>query len=519
MGFEERAVVFVHVRAAGCAGCIDEEGKLEGKYGTGFHIFSDERHSYFATCAHVVDECGERPQVVVVDSPSTLFDPGKDGQLHVSSIRVILGNWKTRDLAIIVTEPVDLPTLELMIAEDRADDFFLPGWSEDKQLDEMLLYRKLIGKLSGRTRQVAEKGGYDIQTWDLGLDEGRDRELVNGYSGCPVVHRETGRVVAIVARRPEKPLAGFAIDVGELRKVWKEMPDLFRPYAQAREMSDVDQARRVEALRLAAGGDTASGGSVPTAHQTPAQKWKHLCSRLHYLDMDEIVDTISAAWKVAHSAVFVLDNSEKNMSKPCCERFRREMSHRSDGLECLGGDTTIDPQNGVDRGSLLRSLALCFGVDPKGLDDGLLASIVVKKITSATAQGSPYFIPIHYVESFSGEAIDDLFKWFAEVVARPLDENLKSSPMTPRCYFLFVAEKPLDGHTEASVVGARKLLAGEAYDPQKALMLPDLIVGRQHLTRWLTTSNVYDEPATIQSFVESCSASTAFADVYRAAES
>lgn len=176
-------------------------------FGTGFVVHQDEAFSYLVTCAHVVRDIekanGDQGKLLAEDSVATVVVQGDCDAIDLAVLRV--DRWYRRSPVV----------LSIAVAADRPVEIVgHREYSGTKGAWE----RPITGRLERPLRQKLK--GQVVPAWDLLLPPD---ELQPGYSGSPVIDRETGTVVAVtnIQRGKER---GIAIGVEALAAIWPEMP-------------------------------------------------------------------------------------------------------------------------------------------------------------------------------------------------------------------------------------------------------------------------------------------------------
>lgn len=176
-------------------------------FGTGFAIYQDERRTYLLTCAHVVRDVGGSEQIKANGLPATV---------------IASGNENSFDLAVLRVEVLrDKPPLKLHATGKEEKPFIIPGFYDFDQKNTRLL-RRITGNLGEQTELSSSDGRQRINAWDL-MIEG-EHYLEPGYSGSPVIDKETGFVLGVVSHRIGNGEKGLAISIEALKEVWSEMP-------------------------------------------------------------------------------------------------------------------------------------------------------------------------------------------------------------------------------------------------------------------------------------------------------
>lgn len=179
----------------------------EGDFGTGFVIHQDENTTYLLTCAHVVNGVGGPDKVKVGGYPATVE---------------VKGDSDGCDLAVLAVKEklTKLPPLKLGIVGEKGRQFFAAGFYTDTTKTRKLPIIK--GKLGG-TQIIESIKGDRTNAWDLLIDDDSEHNLKRGNSGSPVVDRESGYVLGVVAQRIDDTL-GLAISIEALKEIWLSMP-------------------------------------------------------------------------------------------------------------------------------------------------------------------------------------------------------------------------------------------------------------------------------------------------------
>lgn len=167
-------------------------------FGTGFVIRRERNYSYILTCSHVVEYT---PKSLLVDS--------------VKAKIIHQGSRDGLDLAIL---KVAIDKEPLLLLESDCDDFEINGFRSFKNDDHML--EPIDCKLDTKV-EFRPKSGENILGWKLNIDESDTVE--KGYSGSPLICKESGKVVAVISNRKGSS-EGFAISIENLKTIWKDIP-------------------------------------------------------------------------------------------------------------------------------------------------------------------------------------------------------------------------------------------------------------------------------------------------------
>ncbi len=183
------------------------DSERDRDFGTGFVIHQHENTTYLLTCAHVVNDVGGSDKVKVGGYPATVE---------------VEGNRYGCDLAVLAVKEklTKLPPLRLGVVGKKERQFSVAGFYTDTTKTRKLAIIK--GKLGG-TQIIESIEGDRTNAWDLLIDDDSEHELKSGYSGSPVVSRESGYVLGVVAQQIDKS-KGLAISIEALKKIWHSMP-------------------------------------------------------------------------------------------------------------------------------------------------------------------------------------------------------------------------------------------------------------------------------------------------------
>lgn len=184
----------------------DPERKADGVFGTGFVIYQEEKTIYLLTCAHVVEELGGSHKVKVDGTPATVE---------------AMGDRYGCDLAVLsVRKPLQkLPIFKLDIVDKKRKNVIISGYYRDGTKTCKLAH--VEGNLGDI--QIINLEGDRTKAWNLQIDQDSEHDLKSGYSGSPVIDKETGYVLGIVAQQTDKG-KGLVISIEALKKIWQKMP-------------------------------------------------------------------------------------------------------------------------------------------------------------------------------------------------------------------------------------------------------------------------------------------------------
>ena len=170
-------------------------------FGTGFVLRRSSAAVYVLTCAHVVKDVGGPEQINVDGIPATVAKSGEAEGIDLAVLKVE-GLWYK-------------PLLNRKRVGEKGRSVITVGF---QQYDRSRLLRPLKGTLGNQVELQSSQTSDRIQAWDLQIID--DHPLKPGYSGSPVVDRETGEVLAVVSHRQGQGESGLAISISALEKIW-----------------------------------------------------------------------------------------------------------------------------------------------------------------------------------------------------------------------------------------------------------------------------------------------------------
>jgi len=185
---------------------VESSQQDNNEFGTGFIICQDRSVTYFLTCAHVVDIVG-KDYIQIDGMTATVKAMGASDNL---------------DLAILcITESSMQSALDLLITGQEGDSITIIGIHDYDKHRSRKPIRGHLGKQSS-LKKAKTKGGW-IKAWDLIMET--DGFLQRGYSGSPVIHNISGKVLGIVSHRRGQGEKGLAISIEALSELWQlDMP-------------------------------------------------------------------------------------------------------------------------------------------------------------------------------------------------------------------------------------------------------------------------------------------------------
>jgi hypothetical protein len=145
-----------------------------------------------------------------------------------------MGSSDGLDLALL---KVKIDRQALLLAEGACHDFEIKGFRHFKNSDHLLepIECKLDTKVEFRP-----KNGGTVLGWKLNVDVTDTVE--KGYSGSPLICKESGKVLAVVSNRKGNR-DGFAISIGHHRDIWEEMPKELISYSvyEVKKQKSIDE--------------------------------------------------------------------------------------------------------------------------------------------------------------------------------------------------------------------------------------------------------------------------------------
>ncbi len=177
--------------------------------GTGFAFYRKQHHTYFLTCAHVVEDVGGEENVLVKGFPAEV---------------VAIGDKQGFDLAVLkVAGLLDIPLLKLRSSVKakgkKINSLGYYFYGEEKKLSS----EEIEGEAGEKTflTQSIEGSTEQVTAWKLRITKG---VLQKGYSGAPVVDSKKGCVLGIATDMEQQGQKGLAISVEALKEIWPEVP-------------------------------------------------------------------------------------------------------------------------------------------------------------------------------------------------------------------------------------------------------------------------------------------------------
>lgn len=189
-------------------------------FGTGFVFWKEGNDFYILTCAHVIEDIGKESICIKID------DEIKSAQL------IGCGRRDYLDLAVLkvsglLKEPLSISN---MYGKDNID-FQISGCYRDGSSKDPIIGKEIEGETA---KQITYANGM-LDGWELNISE--NYKLQKGYSGSPVIDKNTKKVFA-VATHAEGNSNGRAISIRHLLKIWDNAPNKLKYF-----LSDVIKER------------------------------------------------------------------------------------------------------------------------------------------------------------------------------------------------------------------------------------------------------------------------------------
>jgi hypothetical protein len=172
--------------------------KVDQVFGTGFVVYKEESYCYIVTCSHVVEDYSNS---LLVDS--------------IEAEIIYKGSSNGLDLAIIKAHIDKNP---LLLIESDCMEFNISGFKKFRNNDHIL---EPISCTLDTKIEFRPQSGEIVNGWKFNIDE--SDIIVGGYSGSPLICKESGKVVAVVSNR-HGGRDGYAICIKNLKTIWKDIP-------------------------------------------------------------------------------------------------------------------------------------------------------------------------------------------------------------------------------------------------------------------------------------------------------
>ncbi len=198
---------------------IGKDDNTEFK-GTGFIIHSSQDATYIITCWHVIEDFKENEgeQIKAGNFDAKLFDSGKDYGLDLAILKI--------PQRLYDDQGNDLPVLNLCKSGNKEKIISILGWIEHVDKLGQIVQRPIEGELGSEINFNNDKSkNIYIPAWDLVIHEPH-YQLQPGYSGSPVIDKETNYVLGIASSREGFGKWGQAIAVENIELLTKFCKDL-----------------------------------------------------------------------------------------------------------------------------------------------------------------------------------------------------------------------------------------------------------------------------------------------------
>jgi hypothetical protein len=179
-------------------------------FGTGFVFWQENNDSYVLTCAHVIEEVGK---------DSICINSLEKFEL------IACGNPSNIDLAILKITNLQKEALyPCNMFGQKSINFQISGFS---RLDMKKGQQLLLGEnIEGTTKDQILLTKDLLNGWHLDMINGC--LLQGGYSGSPIVDKQTGKVFAVATFAKTTGESGYAISISHLLKIWNDPPSKLR---------------------------------------------------------------------------------------------------------------------------------------------------------------------------------------------------------------------------------------------------------------------------------------------------
>ncbi len=193
-------------------------GKNSTVIGTGFVFWKEGNSYYVLTCAHVIEEIRKE------NNTNNCYKE-EISVAHLQEVELVaLGDKNGIDLAVLRVNDLQKETLKLcnMVGQENIN-CQISGYS--LLTGDNKLKNKVGKNIQGKATDGIIVSEYSLDAWELSIDD--KFSLVEGYSGAPVIDKNTGKVfaVATIAEHDgNRGFAGKAISITNLLKIWEDAP-------------------------------------------------------------------------------------------------------------------------------------------------------------------------------------------------------------------------------------------------------------------------------------------------------
>ena len=184
-------------------------------FGTGFVIHSDENGVYILTCQHILDDVATP---IVVEKV----------------LAEVIAQDSFVDMAILYVSKLQLDPLSLQKESCNKLEVDIIGFSHFNQ--DMTQKKHISATLYDKAVELHSNDNNNyFNVHKIKTDDGF--RLERGNSGSPVICKRSQNVIAMISNK-EGSNIGYAIDIEQVKNIWKEMP------------SDLLEGKKIEKNRL-----------------------------------------------------------------------------------------------------------------------------------------------------------------------------------------------------------------------------------------------------------------------------
>ena len=173
-------------------------------FGSGFIIAEDEHYSYVVSCAHVVQDVGNKPYITGL--PTEILANGSPDDLDITLLKV---------------SKLNKPCLNQFAQGIPKTNIAILGYSifESRQVK-----RLLNGKLGKSIKLTAKNKNWEMAAFDISIQDDDFSKLAGGYSGSPLCN-SAGEVIGVVThlRTGER---GHALCISNLNTLYPDIDSM-----------------------------------------------------------------------------------------------------------------------------------------------------------------------------------------------------------------------------------------------------------------------------------------------------
>jgi tetratricopeptide (TPR) repeat protein len=202
---------------------VSSKSKQNRKFGTAVSIEAKGDTATYVTCAHVIHDVGGLNEVLVGGEPATVVACREPGD--------------PKDLAVIFAKITpDVSPFLLSTHAQRGDAIHLFGF---QAFGAHYLLRNIAGVLGKLIKIHDRDNETSLRAWDIIVQD--DDLLQHGFSGAPVFHEASQRIIGIVSHRIGDGAKGIALSVDLLPDIWPSIPNaLTRQIFRSEELAPLD---------------------------------------------------------------------------------------------------------------------------------------------------------------------------------------------------------------------------------------------------------------------------------------